>query len=372
MLTGNSQQSSHYPVLYSLAITMNDYLQIEVAMNSLQNWTTSLVIAATIILLAFIAKYVILRRVQALLGDDDKTLRIIVDVVRNTRWLFILILALSMGSGVLEMQAKVRSGINTITIIALLIQMGMWASIAFRASIENYRERQRTENPASVTTINIIHFVARILLWAVVILLILDNLGVNITALVAGLGVGGVAVALAVQTILSDLLSSLSIALDKPFVIGDFLMVGDMLGSVEYVGLKTTRLRSLSGEQLVFSNTDLLGSRIRNFGRMYERRVAFNLGVTYGTTREQLRKIPEIIREAILSQQHTRFDRSHFKEYGAYSLNFESVFYINGPDYNQYMDIQQEINLAIHEAFEREGIEFAYPTQTLVVQQAAT
>jgi small-conductance mechanosensitive channel len=204
-----------------------------------------------------------------------------------------------------------------------------------------------------------------------VLLLVLDNLGVNITALVAGLGVGGVAVALAVQTILSDLLSSLSIALDKPFVIGDFLMVGDMLGSVEYVGLKTTRLRSLSGEQLVFSNTDLLGSRIRNFGRMYERRVAFNLGVTYQTTREQIRKVPAIIREAIETQDRTRFDRSHFKEYGAYSLNFESVYYINGPDYNQYMDIQQAINLTIHEGFEREGIDFAYPTQTLVLQQAA-
>lgn len=350
---------------------MNDYLQIDVAMNSVQNWLTSLVIATVIILLAYVTKHVILRRVKAMLDDKQQALRIAHDVVNQTRWLFILVLALSLGTNVLEVPGKVRVVINTVTVIALLLQMGLWTSAALRVSIDRYRQRQRRENPASVTTINILNFVASVLLWVIVLLLVLDNLGVNITALVAGLGVGGVAVALAVQTILSDLLSSLSIALDKPFVIGDFLMVGDMLGSVEYVGLKTTRLRSLSGEQLVFSNTDLLGSRIRNFGRMYERRVAFNLGVTYQTRREHLQKVPDIIRSAIESQGNTRFDRSHFKEYGAYSLNFESVYYINGPDYNTYMDIQQAINLAIHEVFEREGIEFAYPTQTLILNQAS-
>lgn len=346
---------------------MNDYLHTEIAMNSLQSWFMSLVIATAIILIAYVAKHVILRRVKSMLDDKQQALRIAHDVVNQTRWLFILVLALSLGTAVLEVPDKARLVINTVTVIALLIQMGLWASAALRVSVDRYRQRQRKENPASVTTINILNFVASVLLWVIVLLLVLDNLGVNITALVAGLGVGGVAVALAVQTILSDLLSSLSIALDKPFVIGDFLMVGDLLGSVEYVGLKTTRLRSLSGEQLVFSNTDLLGSRIRNFGRMYERRVAFNLGVTYQTSRDQLRLIPGIIREAVESQKNTRFDRSHFKEYGAYSLNFESVYYINGPDYNTYMDIQQAINLAIHEAFERENVEFAYPTQTLIL-----
>jgi small-conductance mechanosensitive channel len=199
--------------------------------------------------------------------------------------------------------------------------------------------------------------------------MILDNMGFNITALVAGMGVGGIAVALAVQTILGDLFASLSIVLDKPFVVGDFLIIGDLLGSVEYVGLKTTRLRSLSGEQLIFSNSDLLTSRIRNYGRMFERRVVFNIGVTYQTPRDKLIKIPEIIRTAVETQDKTRFDRSHFKEYGNFSLNYESVYYIQGSDYNMYMDIQQDINLYIHEQFENEGIEFAYPTQTLFIQQ---
>jgi small-conductance mechanosensitive channel len=207
--------------------------------------------------------------------------------------------------------------------------------------------------------------------WSVVLLLVLDNMGINITALVAGLGVGGIAVALAVQSILGDLFASLSIVLDKPFVVGDFLIIDDYMGSVEHVGLKTTRLRSLTGEQLVLSNTDLLSSRIRNYGRMQERRALFTLGVTYQTPRDKLRQIPEIIREAIEASEKTRFDRSHFKSYGAYSLDFETVYYVLEPDYALYMDIQQAVNLAIHERFEAEGIEFAFPTQTLFVEREA-
>jgi small-conductance mechanosensitive channel len=205
----------------------------------------------------------------------------------------------------------------------------------------------------------------RLATWVVVLLLGLDNLGIDVTALVAGLGVTGIAVALAVQNILGDLFASLSIVLDKPFVIGDFLAVGDMMGSVEYVGLKTTRLRSLSGEQLVFSNSDLLGSRIRNFGRMAERRALFTIGVTYQTPREKLERIPQMIREAVEAQPQTRFDRSHFARYGDSAITFETVYYVTVPEYPVYMDIQQAINLRIHEAFEREGIEFAYPTQTV-------
>jgi small-conductance mechanosensitive channel len=199
--------------------------------------------------------------------------------------------------------------------------------------------------------------------------LALDNLGVNVTALVAGLGVGGVAVALAVQNILGDLFASLSIVLDKPFVLGDFIIVGELLGAVENIGIKTTRVRSLSGEQLIFSNNDLLNSRIRNFGRMAERRVVFQLGVVYGTPKAKLEQIPAIIRSAIEAQQQTRFDRSHFAGYGDFSLDFENVYYVLDRDYNVYMDIQQAINLEIYGRFAEDGIEFAYPTQTLYLQR---
>ncbi len=199
-----------------------------------------------------------------------------------------------------------------------------------------------------------------------VLLLSLQNVGVDVTALVAGLGVGGIAVALALQNILGDLFASLAIVLDKPFVLGDFINVGgEFLGSIEAIGLKTTRIRSLSGEQLVFSNSDLLGSRIRNYGRMAERRIAFTVGVTYETPKDRLAEIPGIIREAVEAQDKVRFDRSHFQKFGDFSLDFETVYYVLSPDYSTYMDIQQAINLRLFGEFGDRGIEFAYPTQTL-------
>jgi small-conductance mechanosensitive channel len=207
-------------------------------------------------------------------------------------------------------------------------------------------------------------------LYVLVLLMVLDNLGVDVTALVASLGIGGVAVALAVQNILTDLFACLSISIDKPFVLGDFIIVGDLLGTVEHIGLKTTRVRSLSGEQLIFSNNDLLGSRVRNFKRMYERRVVFTFGVVYQTRHEQLRRIPDMVRAIIEARENTRFDRAHFKAYGDSSLDFEVVYYVLVPDYNIYMDIQQAINLDLFERFEKEGIGFAYPTRTVYMQNA--
>jgi small-conductance mechanosensitive channel len=198
-----------------------------------------------------------------------------------------------------------------------------------------------------------------------VLLLTLDNLGVDITALVAGLGIGGIAVALALQNVLGDLLASLSIALDQPFVIGDFLIVGEHLGTVEYIGIKSTRLRSLTGEQIVMSNADLLSSRLRNYGRMYERRVVFTLGVTYETPRDKLREIAPLLRGIVEAQEGVRFDRAHFAKYGPYSLDFEVVYHVLSADFGRYMDAQQAINFRIHEAFEALGVQFAYPTQTL-------
>jgi small-conductance mechanosensitive channel len=186
-----------------------------------------------------------------------------------------------------------------------------------------------------------------------------------VTALMAGLGVGGIAVALAIQSVLGDLFASLSIALDKPFVIGDFVIVGDFMGTVERVGLKTTRIRSLSGEQLVFSNSDLLSSRIRNYKRMEERRVPFVVGVTYQTPAAELEAIPGVVRDIIESTDSTRFDRAHFKGFGDSAYLFEFVYYVLSADYAVFMDIQQAINLGIVRQFAERGIEIAYPTRTL-------
>jgi len=162
--------------------------------------------------------------------------------------------------------------------------------------------------------------------------------------------------------------ADLAADLDKPFVVGDFIIVNDYLGSVERIGLKTTRIRSLSGEQLIFSNTDLLNSRIRNFKRMYERRVVFAIGVLYQTEYEKLSRIPDMIRNIIERREPVRFDRAHFKEFGDYALKFEVVYWIQTPDYNVYMDIQQAINLEIHKQFEEAQIGFAYPTRTVFIE----
>jgi small-conductance mechanosensitive channel len=294
----------------------------------------------------------------------------VVDLLGRTKPFFLLTLAVVTGAHVLALPAQVSQGLRTLAVLAFLWQAGIWSSAAARAVLERYRRERLEADRGAATMIGALGFIVQVGLWSAVVLLALDNLGVDITALVAGLGVGGVAVALAVQNILGDLFASLAIVLDKPFVLGDFIIVGDLLGTVEHIGLKTTRVRALSGEQLIFSNADLLSSRIRNFGRMYERRVVFQIGVTYQTPRGKLEAIPGIIRDAITAQDGTRFDRSHFAAYGDSALSFESVYYVLSPDYNRYMDIQQAINLRIHERFEGEKIEFAYPTQTLFLARA--
>lgn len=209
-----------------------------------------------------------------------------------------------------------------------------------------------------------------VVIWAAGVILLLDNLGFKLSAIIAGLGIGGVAVALASQAILGDLLSYFSILFDKPFEVGDFIVVGQARGTVENIGIKTTRLRSLDGEQLVFSNTDLTGSRVQNFKRMQERRVLFRLAVTYTTSSDVLKKIPSLLRTIVESVPRTRFDRAHFLGFGASSLDFEIVFIVLSSDYNVYMDIQQDINVAIKSQFDSLGIEFAFPTQTLYLERS--
>lgn len=208
-----------------------------------------------------------------------------------------------------------------------------------------------------------------IFVWVIGIVFLMDNLGFDISAVIAGLGIGGIAIALAAQTILGDLFSYFVIFFDRPFEVGDFIVVQDKVGTVEYTGIKTTRVRALSGEQLVFSNTDLTNSRIHNFKKMERRRVIFKLGVIYQTTAEQLAQISEFVKEIIEKQPDTVFDRGHFATYGDFSLNFEFVYYVIGADYVKYMDTQQKINLDVYREFEKRGIEFAYPTQTLFVNK---
>ncbi len=348
-----------------------EFLQNEVAGNSLLTWMIAAGISSCLFLIGGVVRLLGARQLRNLTAHSSHIAwPTLLTIVNQSRWLFIFLLALFAGMLVLQIPEQIRNLGTTIFVVALLMQIGLWAASAVRVLSEQYRRRKLAEDPSGTTTLSLLNFFGYIVIWSLVLLLVLDNMGINITALVAGLGVGGIAVALALQAVLADLFASLSIVLDKPFVVGDFLVIDNLMGSVERVGLKSTQLRSLSGEQLIFSNTDLLKSRIRNYGRMAERRVAFSLGVVYDTRRDQLVKIPTIVRNAVEHQSGTRFDRAHFFAYGDFALIFESVYYVLGADYNQYMDIQQAINLAIFEQFEKEDIRFAYPTQRLFLEQA--
>ncbi len=210
--------------------------------------------------------------------------------------------------------------------------------------------------------------IMKIFVWIIACVLFFENLGFHISTLVAGLGIGGIAIAFASQIILKDLFSYISILLDQPFAVGDFIIVNDFMGTIEHIGIKTTRIRSLSGELVIFSNTDLTESRLRNYQHMKERRVVFSIGIVYNTPLEQLKKIPEMVEGIIKNIPSTRFDRAHFFKYADSSLVYEIVYYVLSSDYNQYMDVQQTINFSLKEEFEKQTIEFAYPTQTLFVE----
>lgn len=291
-------------------------------------------------------------------------------VIRNTNRLVVVVIALWMASRTLPWRGLLHGFLDGALTVALWIQLGLWANAVLGRVLQRNRLRREEADPASLSAYGLLGFFGRVAIWLIIALSVLWALDYQIAPLIGALGVGGIAVAFALQSILADIFNSMAIILDKPFRVGDFVIVGETLGVVEQIGIKTTRIRSLSGEQTILTNSDLLGSRIRNFKRMLERRVAFTFGVIYQTPARQLERIPAMVREIIEGIERTRFDRAHFFQYGDFSLNFEVVYYVSGSDYNLYMDIQQAINLGIYRRFEEEGIEFAYPTQSVILQRS--
>lgn len=292
----------------------------------------------------------------------------VVEVADRTKVVLLLLPVIYVVTRAIEMPPELRRALEIAATLSFVAQAALWLSGVVDFWIHQYRRRRLETDPAAVTTINVFRIAAVSALWIIAVLFAIDNLGGNIGALIAGLGIGGIAVALATQNILGDLFASLSIVIDKPFVIGDFIIVGESLGTVEHVGLKTTQIRALSGEQLIIGNNDLLKSRIRNFKRMLERRVVFKFGVIYQTPVEKLERIPLLVRAAVEKQTAVRFDRSHLIAFGESSYDFESVYWVLSADYNQYADIHHAICLEIVRAFEAEGIAFAYPTRTLFMK----
>jgi small-conductance mechanosensitive channel len=315
-------------------------------------WLTALGIAIGVALALYVVKAVVTHHLRKLAERTETRLDdIAVAALDATRLLALLVMGVYAGSRVLALPPAVQVFATRAAIVAGLIQAAIWGNAALRAWLAQYYENRATD-PGRATSAAAVGFIARMVLWIVILLMILDNLGVNITTLVASLGIGGIAVALAVQNILGDLFASLSIVLDKPFVIGDFVIVDKYLGTIEYVGLKTTRIRSLGGEQLVFSNADLLKSRLQNMTRMSRRRAAFMLA------------------DIVKAQETITFERAHFSGIGPSSMNFEVVYWVETADYIRFMDIQQEIYLQLVERLAEQDIRLALPAQTLHVEDA--
>jgi small-conductance mechanosensitive channel len=302
---------------------------------------------------------------------QDELLEIPLHVASRTTVWFLLIASVFLALETLELPAKAARVLITVFTVAAFWQIGLWATTAVLAALDRKQRRTMTVDRAAAGSLAIIGFIARLTIWSFVLLLTLSNLGIKIQPLLAGLGIGGIAVALAAQNILGDLFASISITLDRPFVLGDTLQVDDFVGTVEYIGVKSTRLRSVNGEQIIMPNSNLLASRVRNHTRATERRVVFTISVGQETPPATLQKIPGLIRSLIESHSDVRFDRAHFAKIAAASFDFEAVYVVRTTEYNRHMDILQDINLRLVQAFEKEGIAFAYPVQRLYLEQQA-
>lgn len=344
-----------------------ELLESDIYGNGLTEWGLAAALTLAGLAVALLARLLLVRRLPA--PEPGKEMHwptVLHELVGRTSTLFLIVAAIYAGTTLLDLPDSVHRLISSIFIVALFIQAALWAD-RIASAILAWRLAPLKSKSAMRNALSLIQFIVRVAVWSLALLLIFENLGFDVTALVAGLGVGGIAVALAAQSVLGDLFSSLAIVLDRPFEVGDFIVFGDQSGTVEKVGIKTTRIRALSGEQIACSNTDLVKSRIHNFKRMAERRIVLVLGITYDTPAGKLERIPGMVKAIVEAQEQVRFDRAHFRSFGASALEFETVYWVLSADYTIYMDVQQAINFAIFRAFEDEGIEFAFPSQTLYV-----
>lgn len=337
--------------------------------NSLFDWAVAgLVAVGAWGALAIIRRLVASRYKRYSTADHSTPVRLTFYLLGNTRQFFFFALALYAGQQDLNLTARLQHIVDNVVLVLVLVQVGLWAGRALQFYLE-IKEMERGPDRVFAGSLDIIKFVAYLAVWSLLTLVALENFGVNITALLAGLGVGGVAVALALQNVLGDLFASLSIALDKPFVVGDTLNIDTFTGTVERIGIKTTRLRSEAGEQIILSNADILKSRVRNYGRVSELRALATIRVDYSTPGETLRGIPKLLESIVKEQQNARFERCHLKTLGESCMQFELSYFVQQPKLNPLLDLQQAVNFRIIDEFRRRGVEFAYPKQRVVLEQ---
>jgi small-conductance mechanosensitive channel len=347
-----------------------DILQFEFLGNPVVNWGLAVItFLVTLTVLPIVKGFIAARRRSWTPNDRlqfHSAIELTALLVARTSRVFLFAVALFLASRHLVFPPRLERVIEIVIVCLFWLQAGLWAMAAVRFGIDRRRARSTGLDSLLTGSMDIILFCAGLIIWAMVALLALDNLGVQIKPLLAGLGIGGIAIALAVQTVLSDLLASMSITLDKPFGVGDSLTIDNFQGTVEHIGIKSTRLRSISGEQIIIANADIIKSRVRNFGRMGDRRAVFQFGVNYDTPTDVLAAIPAEVRKIVEAQANTRFDRCHFLTYGDTALQFELVYFMTNSDFALYADTQQAINLALLDRLRELKVQLAAPTRALV------
>lgn len=282
-------------------------------------------------------------------------------VIKATRGWLLLLLSMAVALHFLDLPAHIQRRLDPIVYLLVGLQVALWLTRLIRSMVAQLGDGG-AYNPVLS---GILSWTAQGVVWTVLLLALLSNVGVNVNALIASLGVGGVAVALAAQNVLGDLFASISIGLDKPFEVGEFIAIGDDWGTVGRVGIKSTRIQSLSGEELSISNAQLLNERVHNYSRMRERRIAFGFRVAVDTPRERAQCIVKTLREYIAGMDQVRLDRGHMTGFGEYSLDFEFVYYVLDPSFALYRDIQQHINFQVMDVLERQQVKLAVPARVL-------
>ncbi len=328
-----------------------------------QPWLWAVVTGAAVFLGLWLVRVIACKVLGYLSArTDTKWDDLVVALVAKVHWSLFAVIGVWAGWNHWD---KSPSWLKNVLIIASFIQIIRLAGIVVEFLFEERMRRLENQNQRNI--LQLLALVVKLALYVALVLSCLDTMGINVTTLVAGLGIGGIAIALAVQNILSDFLSSMSIILDRPFEVGDTIELDTFIGTIEKVGIKTTRARSITGEEIVFPNSLLLQGRIRNYRRMQERRVSFIIGVTYDTSLDKVRAIPSWVKAAVEAQPRARFERAHFASFAASSLDFEIIYWVKDREFLTYRDVHQEILLAIGECFRLEGVDFAFPSQTLYV-----
>lgn len=341
-----------------------DFLNLVFLNNRVIDYSIAIVIFGIGIVITNVIQRLILSRLRKwskkTINRFDDTL---IQVIENTLIPLLYLGTFYVAIGNLILHPILKQAIDVLAVGIATVLGIRFCNLVIEKSLRLYLLNTPSDNPTIEQSFKSFLPAIRTIIWGIGLIFLLDNLGFNIAAVVASLGIGGVAIALASQGVLQDLFSYFAILLDRPFEIGDFIVIGEFAGSVEHVGIKTTRMKSISGEELILANTDLTGSRIRNFKRMQRRRVEFQISLDYDTPLEVLKEMPDLIKKIVEERKNITFDRAHFSAYGDFSLDFQVVYFVNTSDYNEYMDTQQHINLRLKQEFEKRSVEFAYPTQ---------